>query len=135
MAKPSGKPKLTAALRLRCPYCGVTPLRRPGSWFTFAGGCPSCDYNFEREPGYYSGASWMVNFPAIGVTGFALGGFLLYSAGNTDNLMIPIGVGIYMLVFGALFTPHSMAIWLYFEHLLHPIDAEDRYVPKETETP
>ena len=127
MEKSSKKPKLVPALRLRCPYCGVTPLRRPGSWFNFAQGCESCDFRFERELGYYAGASWMVNFPVIGVSGFALAGLLLFLMKDSDPMVIAVITSVYMLVFGAWFTPFSMAIWLFVEHRLHPLDADDHF--------
>lgn len=124
------KPKrarLWPALRLKCPYCGQTPLLRRGSWFVFDDGCQRCDYSFERENGYYTGASWLVNFPMIGLTGFALAAVLLYFMQDADPLVIALITSIYMISFGAWFTPFSMAIWLYGEHRLHPRDHEDRY--------
>ena len=69
---PKNKPNLWKALRLRCPYCGIEKLQKKGSWFQFREGCTTCGYRYERELGYYSGASWMINFPVTGLLGFFL---------------------------------------------------------------
>jgi hypothetical protein len=141
MTKNSRNPRLLPLLRLRCPYCGKTPLRKGGSWFVFASGCPTCDYMFEREVGYYAGASWLVNFPVVSLSGFVLAGLLVAFAKTLSSEMIAVIACCYMLLFGAWFTPYSMAIWMFGEHLLHPLNADDQYSksrlsePNQSDTP
>ena len=67
---------------LRCPVCGISPLfmsaRRTESlsdWFTMLPGCPRCNYVYEREPGYFLFALWLINFGMV--TFFGLGLLLL----------------------------------------------------------
>ena len=120
------KPKLSYALRLKCPYCGVTPLRAKGSWFQFAEGCPRCNYKFERELGYYSGASWMVNFPVTATLAVVVGGFFVWFFPNLSGEILAAFTSVIFLAFGVWFTPFSMAIWIYWEHSLHALRHEDR---------
>ena len=120
-------PRFLPVLKMHCPYCGVAPLRNKGAWFTFAQGCKACDYRYEREEGYYTGASWMICFPVVVVTGFGLAALLYWLLPAGSETLISVLASVYMLVLGALFMPFSMALWLYFEHHLHPLDADDKF--------
>lgn len=110
---------------MRCPYCLQTPLRKPGSWFEFKDGCPRCNYRYEREDGYFSGAPWMVTYPILAVAvlsiviGFSsdlgLGSFKLMGA--IALVAVMIGLGLY---------PFSRAIWMVLDHLLHPLQDKDQ---------
>lgn len=131
MARTKGKPKLLPVLRLMCPYCGQTPLRKKGAWFSFGPGCVGCDYAFERELGYYAGASWMVNFPVVAVSGFLLAALLMIFAKDLSAEVIASISCVYILIFGAWFTPYSMALWMYGEHLLHPLNEDDSFSQNE----
>jgi len=131
MATPQGKLKLLSLIRLRCPYCGSTPLRAEGSWFYFRSGCKVCDYVYEREPGYFTGASWMVNYAALALSGCGIGAFLLYRLPDLDAMWIAAIVSVFLIVFGLWFVPYSMALWLGFDHIVHPLTPADRYVEKK----
>lgn len=127
MTRTTTKPRLLPALRLRCPYCGETTLRQGRSWFVFDRGCQRCDYAYEREVGYFTGASWLVNFPVVGVTSFVFAAILLALYPDWDALVIAIVASVFILILGILFTPFSMALWMYFEHSFHPLDEDDKY--------
>src|SRR5690348_4955994 len=89
--------KLGPIFKLKCPYCARTPLRAPGSWFTFGPGCRECNYSYEREIGYFSGASWMVSFTVVSLLGFAVAALLLYLLPDIDALWIAAIVGLLVL--------------------------------------
>lgn len=127
MAKPDGKLKYRSIIRLRCPYCEQTPLLRQGSWFQFDHGCQVCDYSYEREPGYFTGASWMVNYTVSAIFGCGLAAFSLYRFPAVDALVTAGGVSIFLVVFGLWFVPYSMALWLLFDHTLHPLTENEQY--------
>ena len=133
MATPQGKLKLLPLMRLHCPYCGSTPLRIKGSWFYFRTGCKVCDYVYEREPGYFTGASWMVSYAALALFGCGFGALLLYRLPDLDAMWIAAIVSVFLIVFGLWFVPYSMAIWLGFDHIVHPLTPEDRYVEKKVQ--
>jgi transposase-like protein len=118
-------PKLLYALTLRCPYCGKTPLRRKGSFFDFGEGCPTCNYKYSREGGYFTGSSWMINYTTTSLVGIAVAAYCALST-NMGGLMIATVASISIVVFGLLFFPFGNALWIYFDHLFHPLQERDR---------
>lgn len=126
-------PNFWLALRLKCPYCGITPLRKSSSWLAFREGCTDCDYRFEREEGYFGGASQIISFFVIGLLAFAAGGLLLWLSPKTDGLVIAAVVSAFIVFVGIGFFPFGMALWIYLDHRLHPLTDYDRLqlpVPK-----
>lgn len=112
-------------LRMRCPYCGQTPLM--ASWFQFQRGCRDCDFRFEREIGYFTGASWMVMFPIVALVGFAMAAVLLVLVPHLDGLVVAAICSVAMVGVGILVMPLSMALWLYIDHGIHPLNEDDTY--------
>ena len=51
------KPRLSRALRLRCPLCGKAPIFR--DWFRVHPRCAGCGWAFDREPGYFLGSIYI----------------------------------------------------------------------------
>lgn len=123
------KPSLWRALRLRCPYCGVEPLLQRGSWFNFRAGCPRCGYRYEREEGYYTGGSWMVNFPVTATSIFVLSWVMVVKFPQLSGLLLAAAVSALAVVLGLFIYPFCMAIWMYFEHVFHPLTSEDQWQP------
>lgn len=129
MALPK-KPSLKLSLKLRCLYCGETPLLAEHSWFRFRKGCITCDYIYEREVGYYAGASQLISFPVASLFAFVLAAVLMFSF-PTLNIMHVVGIcGIIVVVSGALCTPISMALWMWFDHKFSPLTEKDRMSSK-----
>lgn len=118
-------PKLFYALILKCPYCGKTPLRLPGSWFTFRDRCIICSYNITREPGYWSGASQLIIFSLISVVSFIAAGLLLWKFQELAPAIIAGSVSIGAILFGSVIYPFGMAFWLYIDHKIHPIHVQN----------
>ena len=112
--------------RLRCPVCGISPLFLPArrtesipDWFTMLPGCPRCDYVYEREPGYFLFALWLVNFGLV--TFLGLGLLLLldrFFALSTAQLIFFTLVPLWVL--GILTVRHVKAFFLALDHLAHP---------------
>jgi len=122
MVDRSARPSLIHALRLRCLYCGQTPLRKERSWFEFGAGCSSCDYKYEREEGYYTGASWMVGFTVTSLVGMIVAALVFYLYPDADAMVIAAAASFSLLLFGMWFFPYSQALWMYFDHTVHPLD-------------
>ena len=122
------RPSLRAALSLHCPYCHRTPLRKQGSWFVFRRGCRGCDFRYEREAGYYTGASWMVAYPMISLCGLGTAVvFKLWLFPELNTLLLITLVSALMVALAILSTPFCKAIWLYQDHWFHPLDKDDSY--------
>ncbi|SMF20451.1 DUF983 domain-containing protein [Pseudobacteriovorax antillogorgiicola] len=120
-----GKPKLRAIALLRCPYCLETPLRKPKSWFEFRDGCSKCGYRFEREPGYFLGSPWMINYPITSLVCFALTYYLFQYQEDMAVLIKAAVVALAGIATGLILYPFSRAIWLVGDHFLHPLGDED----------
>jgi len=119
------KPHWKWFLRMRCPYCGKTPLM--ASWFRFKQGCRPCDFRYEREIGYFMGASWMVTFPLVSLIAFIMAALLLIYFPDVNGLLVAAICSVTMIAVGILVTPFAMGLWLYLEHGLHPLDQDDGY--------
>jgi hypothetical protein len=120
----STHPRLMLALRLLCPYCGVTHLRPPGAWFRFREGCELCNYRFEREPGYFSGAFQLVLFTIVALSALLLTGLGLKFAPQWPDTLLVIGVGVFILLELILLVPWAMAVWMWLDHRIHPLKSE-----------
>jgi uncharacterized protein (DUF983 family) len=114
------------ATRLRCPVCGCSPLfppalrvRRFFDWVTPFDGCPRCGFAYEREPGYFLMAVWVVNC-AVG----SLLGLLSYLVLRLQfELPVTFCVAamiLVALVCDVLFLRHAKAYFLALDHLFDP---------------
>jgi len=119
------RPKFIAVLKLRCVLCGEEPLQKKGSWLIFRQGCPRCDYNYEREAGYFSGASWVIGYTFLVIT-VMIPMISLVILLPEINYLIIVGIGSLFAVFlGLLFSPFSKSLWMYLDHLFHPLKPEE----------
>ena len=114
------KPKLGNALRLRCPYCGVTALQEQGSYWRFVESCGHCQRVFDREDGYYSGVSWMISYPLSGIAAIAAAIVLFQWLGDAHTLAISFGIAAVAVLFSLATYPHAKALWIYFDHRMNP---------------
>lgn len=116
----SGKHPINAALRLRCPECQEGILYATPASMNRR--CPKCGIRFNREPGYFSGAVWIIFMIAIPIgLGFVLGTMYLFPemhpglAGLTGALcfgpLVPISIR------------YSRSLWMYFDHQMNPQSA------------
>jgi uncharacterized protein (DUF983 family) len=115
---------LWRALRARCLRCGSPDVF--DRWGEVAPRCPSCDYRFEREEGYWVGAM-IVNLGAAMLLFLAI--FLL-ALGLTWPDVPWFGAflvsAVAMLVFPIWFYPRSKTIWVWLDQTVHPYTTEER---------
>lgn len=120
---------LRRAAYLRCPVCGKSPIfmslsqvESISDWFATLPGCPRCDYVYDREPGYFLLALWIINFSLVAVVGIGLL-FLL------DTLFPHLSIG--QLIFftlmplwllGILSARHTKAFFMALDHWVNPIN-------------
>lgn len=120
---------LRRATYLRCPVCGISPIflsfkqvESIPDWFATLPGCPRCDYVYDREPGYFLLALWVINFGLVAVVGIGVL-FLL------DYLFTDLSVGqllFFTLVplwgLGILSARHTKAFFMALDHWVNPIN-------------
>ncbi|GCE13695.1 DUF983 domain-containing protein [Tengunoibacter tsumagoiensis] len=108
---------LLRGLLLRCPVCGQGKLYC--GFFKMNERCPVCNFQFEREEGYFSSAMAInLVLSELIVTAFAIP--------LAANQAIPI---LPLLLWGApfpfilpiLFYWHSRSVWMSMDHYLNPI--------------
>ncbi|HET8909998.1 MAG TPA: DUF983 domain-containing protein [Ktedonobacteraceae bacterium] len=117
---------LWRGLRWRCPVCGEGKVFQ-GIFKTYEH-CPSCGFEFEREPGYYTGAM-AVN---LVLSELLIAAVTLPLA---VNLTIPMGPllawGLSMpILLPIIFYRHTKTIWMSIDHMLHPVSNERIFFPE-----
>src|SRR6266478_2601415 len=83
---------LKRGLRQRCPVCGRGKIFK--GWFKTYERCPACNFAFEREPGYYTGA-------------------MAVNLGATLPFLLPL-----------LFYRPTKSLWMSLDHFFHPANRE-----------
>lgn len=132
--KMSTRPSLIAAMRLRCPYCRKTPLLADHAWFVFAHGCQRCDYPFEREEGYFTGAAWVINYTFAAFWGLLTGGLLLWKRPQWGSFSISLITAVVALLAATLFFPFGKALWLWLDHVFHPLEDWETFNSRPSNT-
>jgi len=112
-------------MKLRCPHCGQTPLLRQGHLVEFGTGCKPCGYRYEREIGYFSGASWMMNYTFAALTAMAAGGYMVWRHSDAGDLIVAGVPALFGGIAALVFIPWGRSIWMWFDHLCHPLNEAD----------
>ena len=120
------KPKLRAILLLRCPRCVRTPLQKSRSWLQFRLGCEKCDYQYEREPGYFWGASWMITYTFASLGSLAVAITLLVYYPDWSGLKTALVAVAPILPIAVAIQPFSRAAWMVFDHFHNPLNDFER---------
>ncbi len=111
---------LGRALRLRCPVCGKGKLFE--RWFTMYKQCPNCQFTFEREEGYFTGAM-AINLVVseLIVTAIVLP-FSVAAGLNPSIPFVPLLLAGLPLpvVLPLIFFRHSRALWMSTDHWWNP---------------
>lgn len=115
--------KFAHALRLRCLYCGQTPFLREGSWFQCASGCGDCGYDYEREPGYFSGAFQLIIFTVVSLSALALAATLVHFAPGLGSTWVVVACSLLIGIEMVAMYPWALAFWMWMDHRLHPLPA------------
>ncbi len=111
------------ALRLRCPLCGTGGIWR--SFGQLVERCPGCDYEFEREEGYWTGGL-IVNL-AVALLAFFLvlvGGFVRF--GTSLPTSLAVFAGALMIVLPVVCYPWSKTLWMVIDLSIHPYAPHER---------
>ncbi len=107
---------LGRALRLRCPLCGRGPLFR--TWFGMYEHCPYCNWRYEREEGFFTGAM-AIN---LVVSELLVAVVVIPLAAAQAPIVPTIAFGIAMPVLLPLLGfRHSRSLWMSLDLLLHPL--------------
>lgn len=122
---------LGRALRLRCPVCGQSrifvPLRQTRSlhdWFNPLDGCPRCGYPYEREPGYFLFALWVLNFGFVASVGILLYVSLEMFANVSTPVLLLATAGPAPLL-GIVVARHAKALFIALDHFFEPFEPID----------
>jgi uncharacterized protein (DUF983 family) len=111
---------LRRGLRLRCPVCGRGKIFK--GWIKTYERCPVCNYAFEREPGYYTGAvaaNLVVSELLIAVIAVPL------AASQAVSLTVLIILGLTLpFLLPLLFYRPTKSLWMSFDHFVHPASSE-----------
>ena len=120
------KPKLVNVLKLRCLICGEEPLQEKKSWLKFRKGCRQCGYLYEREDGYFTGASWVIGYGFISVISLAPAIFFIVKYPHISSNLILFIASIFACLSGFMFFPYSRSIWMYLDQIFHPIEDHEK---------
>ncbi len=108
---------LGRGLRQRCPVCGQGKIFK-GIFNTYER-CTVCQFIFEREPGYYTGAI-AVN---LAVTELLIAVIAVpVAASEAFSIPFLVGMGFVLCVMVPLllYRP-AKSIWMSMDHFLHPV--------------
>jgi uncharacterized protein (DUF983 family) len=121
---------LVRALRLRCPHCGGGPIFT--RWSRLLPACPVCGLGLERgEEGYWLGAYFFNLMAMEAVFSLWVVGFLLETWPDPPWTVFQISTAGLMLVCPIVFFPYSKTLFLAFDLLMRPPDADDFIAPRE----
>ena len=113
------KPKspFVAMIRVRCPECKKGIVYRRGMEMNRL--CPSCGIKFEREPGYFSGATWIAIIFAMPVVLFFM--FLyIYFFRDLHPALSGVFAALSFIPFVPIAIRLSRSYWMYLDHMMHP---------------
>lgn len=114
------------ALRRRCPNCGADAF---DSYFTMKERCQGCGLYFEREPGYWVGAT-IINTTVIFATFILV--FVLGLVATWPDVPWTALLIVLLVVNGLIpvaFYPISKTIWSAMEMGWNPLDAGEVSAP------
>ena len=112
---------LRIGLRQRCPVCGRGKIF--AGFFKTYEKCPVCGFEFEREPGYYTGAmaiNLVVSELLIAIVAVPLAA----SQAVPVSTLIILGVTLPILL-PVLFYRPTKSLWMSFDHFIHPAGSDN----------
>lgn len=116
---------LWRGLTKRCPRCGGGHLYR--GWFRMRDRCPTCGFQFDREPGFFVGA-YFINFAiAEGLLFIALMVFVVWKSGHPDaGIALVMWVSVIMAIIApVIIYPFSRTIWSAIDLGMTPLSAAE----------
>ncbi len=111
---------LRRGLRQRCPVCGRGKIF--SGWFKTYERCPVCNFAYEREPGYYTGAM-AVNLVVSELLIAAV--VIPLAASQIVSLPIMIALGATLpVLLPILFYRPTKSLWMSLDHFVNPVNSE-----------
>lgn len=107
--------RLLNILRQRCPRCHQGKVFR--SLWRMHSRCPVCDLQFEREPGFFTGAMYFSY--GIGVVLAAPTAILLFLNGCKEHWILAI-VAAQLAVVSPILFRYSRVAWMHFDQRFDP---------------
>ena len=108
--------RIAAILRLRCPRC--LEGRLWSGFLTMYARCPNCGLEFEREPGYFTGAMVVSYALAVPVLGALVIGLMIIGGLDAVPALL-IGDAVYLALVPFIFR-YSRVVWLHFDWAIDP---------------
>lgn len=108
---------LARGILARCPACGSGGLFL--SIFKLKSRCPRCQFDFDREPGWWIGAMVMNIGAAIAAFGLYLPLALIITWPDVPWTLIAVVGCLLMAILPIVFYPISKTLWLAMDILLH----------------
>src|SRR5438552_414069 len=116
---------LIRGLLLRCPYCGKGKLFRKG--FTMYERCPVCDWRFEREEGYWTGAMAINITVTVLLTVIVVVPLAIVLAATQVSLILFLIIGLPLpVILPLLFFRHARSLWMSIDFMINPVEPEER---------
>ncbi|MGQ0804935.1 MAG: DUF983 domain-containing protein [Actinomycetota bacterium] len=116
--------RITRALVRRCPRCGARGIFR--SYLQLRDRCPSCEYEFAAEEGFFLGV-WVLNFAVSkGLLFLTLVAYIFAMAatGGGVPLLPAFAAGLVVALGGPLvFYPFAASTWAAVELIMDPTRA------------
>jgi uncharacterized protein (DUF983 family) len=109
---------LGRGLRQRCPVCGKGKIFA-GIFKTYER-CPACQFVYEREPGYYTGAM-ALNLVLTEFLIVIIGVPIAAMRAVSMPVLIAMGVTIPILL-PLLFYRPTKSLWMSVDHFIHPVE-------------
>lgn len=109
---------LARGVRQRCPVCGKGKVFR-GIFKTYER-CPVCNFTYERESGYYTGAI-AVNLIVTELLLAIIAVPVAASRAVSIPVMIALGLTLPILLPLIFFRP-AKSLWMSLDHFLHPVE-------------
>lgn len=94
----------------RCPRCCKGAVY--AGFLRMRERCPECDWRFEREPGYFTGAMYASYILGFGVTLPAW--FIMLISGASLGWIMGVVLGVLFITFPFMFR-YSRVLWLHFD--------------------
>jgi uncharacterized protein (DUF983 family) len=113
------------AIRLRCPNCGGPHILK--SWFTLKHRCPTCGLRFERgeSEDYFFGGIYFNVALAEALFSMVLLVTMIVTWPNVPWAGVEYTLAAMMIAAPIVLYPVSRVLWLAFDLLLRPPDAEE----------
>jgi uncharacterized protein (DUF983 family) len=111
---------LARAARMRCPSCGRASAFT--SWFHMRERCPVCHFWFERNEGYFLGATAINLVLAIVLPALAYIAIVAAGWPNPSWIGAGLAAGALAIIVPIALFPFARVVWLAFDLVIRPIE-------------